>query len=38
MFWNNSIAGVAIVFASLMDHGPEGIREERDLYGRAFER
>jgi threonine/homoserine efflux transporter RhtA len=35
VFWNNSIAGAAIVLASLMDRGPEEVRRERDLYGRV---
>ena len=35
LFWHNSIVGLAIVAASLFDHGPEGIRRERELYGRV---
>jgi hypothetical protein len=35
LFWHNSIVGLAIVAASLFDRGTEGIRRERELYGRV---
>jgi hypothetical protein len=33
--WNNAIFGIAIFLAGVLDAGPEGIREERELYGRT---
>jgi hypothetical protein len=33
--WNNTIFGIAIFVAGLLDGGPEAIREEGELYGRA---
>lgn len=33
--WNNVIVAVAILFASLIDRGPDTVRRERELYGRV---
>jgi|SRR6516165_5315964 hypothetical protein len=33
--WNNTIFGISIFVAGLLDGGPEVIREERELYGRT---
>lgn len=33
--WNDVIVAVAILAASLLDRGPEGVRRERELFGRA---
>ncbi|HXU62554.1 MAG TPA: hypothetical protein VN962_12680 [Polyangia bacterium] len=33
--WNNVIVAVAILAAALIDRGPEGVRRERELYGRV---
>lgn len=33
--WNNVIVAVAILFASLIDRGPESVRRERELFGRV---
>jgi hypothetical protein len=32
--WNNAICAIAILIAALVDKGPEGVRRERELYGR----
>lgn len=32
--WNNAVIAIAILVAALVDSGPEGIRRERELYGR----
>ncbi len=32
--WNNAIVAIAILIAALVDQGPEGVRRERELYGR----
>ncbi len=32
--WNNAICAIAILIAALADSGPEGVRRERELYGR----
>jgi hypothetical protein len=31
--WNNTIFGISIFVAGLLDGGPEALREERELYG-----
>ena len=33
--WNNVIVAVAILAAGLIDRGPEGVRRERELFGRV---
>jgi hypothetical protein len=33
--WNNAIVAIAIFVAALVDSGPEAVRRERELYGRA---
>jgi hypothetical protein len=33
--WHNVIVAVALLFASLIDRGPETVRRERELYGRV---
>jgi len=33
--WNNVIVAAAILAAALIDRGPEGVRRERELYGRV---
>lgn len=32
--WNNAIVAIAILIAALVDKGPEGVRQEREFYGR----
>jgi hypothetical protein len=32
--WNNAIVAIAILVSALADNGPEGVRRERELYGR----
>lgn len=33
--WNNVIVAVAILASSLLDRGPQSVRDERELYGRV---
>jgi hypothetical protein len=33
--WHNAVIAIAIFVASLVDNGPEAVREERELYGRV---
>lgn len=32
--WNNAIVAIAILVSALVDRGPQGMRRERELYGR----
>jgi hypothetical protein len=33
--WNNAIVAIAILISALVDRGPQGVRRERELYGRT---
>jgi hypothetical protein len=32
--WNNAIVAIAILVSALVDRGPQGLRHEREVYGR----